>query len=54
MYCFTHFCMATINISIPDELYNQIKKYSEKFDLKISSIFRRGAKELIEKEKWNQ
>ena len=42
-----------INISVPDELYNQVKAYSKEFDLKMSSIFRQGAKEILKKENAN-
>lgn len=50
MYCFIQYCMATINISIPDKLHKKIKQFAEKKDMKISSILRLGAKELIERE----
>lgn len=45
--------MAKISITIPDGDMEEIRQFCENKDYKLSSIFRRGAKELIEKENAN-
>lgn len=42
--------MVRVNISIPEEDFVEIKKFAISNDVKISSIFRKGAKELINQE----
>ncbi|GEM_PF-5249676 len=45
--------MVRVNISIPREDLNKIKFFCKTHDMKISSIMRRGARELIEKNRNN-
>ena len=47
--------MKKVNITIQEKDLQEIKEFAISKDMKLSSIFRKGAKELIENErKWNQ
>tara|TARA_Y100000034_G_C6671105_1_gene294626 strand:- start:424 stop:585 length:162 start_codon:yes stop_codon:yes gene_type:complete len=42
--------MVKISITLPEEDFEAIKRFAQDNDMKISSILRKGAKELIKRE----
>ncbi|MBI1935712.1 ribbon-helix-helix protein, CopG family [Candidatus Woesearchaeota archaeon] len=39
-----------ISISVPEDMYDQIRRHARRCDLKISSIFRQGAIQILKRE----
>ncbi len=42
--------MAKISITLPDKDLKEIREYCKKTDLKISQIFRKGVKKILQEE----
>lgn len=42
--------MVRLSVTLPDEQYNEIKAYCEEKEMKLSGLFRLGAKKVMENE----